>query len=197
MPHLAEIYALASQQPSAANDALLLGYALEGVRLSPSPSKVHFEATNSSTVFADNNTAVSVQAGDRVTISSVCFFFLLSPLPPHSYSLARNLLTRFFLSYQAEANRDPNAFPEPDTVNPRRPQDKYIHFASGTHAFLGKEVTHAALTEMFRAVFKRKGLKRVPGPQGELKKVDGGYMREDWGSIVAYPVTMKVIWDEV
>lgn len=58
-----------------------------------------------------------------------------------------------------------------------------------------------ALTEMFRALFRRRGLRRAPGPQGELKKVGrpGGffvYLREDWGSLWPFPVTMKVMWDE-
>lgn len=56
---------------------------------------------------------------------------------------------------------------------------------------------------MFRALFKRKNVRRAPGPQGELKKVpraDGNgvdYLREDWGALTPFPVTMKVMWDEV
>ncbi|KAK4222603.1 heme peroxidase [Podospora fimiseda] len=167
LAHLSEVQSLASQAPTTANDSLLLGYILEAIRLSPSPSRTHYEAASSTNVFTDDNTSAPVHAGDRVSVVST------------------------------EANFDSVHFPEPDSVNPRRPLDKYIHFAPGPHAFLGKEVTYAALTEMFRAVFKLKGLKRVPGPQGELKKVEGGgYMREDWGAVVAYPVTMKVMWEE-
>jgi hypothetical protein len=83
-------------------------------------------------------------------------------------------------------------------VNPRRPLDKYIHFGG---AYLGREISHVALAELFRAVFRRKNVRRVAGPQGELKKVarPGGdcvYMREDWGALTPFPVTMKVAWDE-
>lgn len=56
---------------------------------------------------------------------------------------------------------------------------------------------------MFRALFKRAGLRRAPGPQGQLKRVVVGeenagveYMREDWGVKGEWPVTMKVSWNE-
>lgn len=72
---------------------------------------------------------------------------------------------------------------------------------SGPYAFLGPQLTHVALTEMFRALFKHKGLAAAAGPQGQLKKVtrqDGSvaFMREDWGVLTPFPVTMKVTWDE-
>jgi hypothetical protein len=65
-------------------------------------------------------------------------------------------------------------------------------------------VAEAALTEMFRALFKRPNLSRALGPQGELKRVVGvsgvegavEYLREDWGAKGEWPVTMKVRWDE-
>jgi hypothetical protein len=57
---------------------------------------------------------------------------------------------------------------------------------------------------MFRALFKRRGVRRAPGPQGELKRVVGvgegsaavEYLRGDWGAKGEWPVTMKVCWDE-
>lgn len=64
-----------------------------------------------------------------------------------------------------------NHFPSPEEVNPRRPLDAYIHFGLGPHACLGRNAAQAALTEMFRAVFKLRNVRRAPGPQGELKKV--------------------------
>jgi cytochrome P450 len=86
-------------------------------------------------------------------------------------------------------------------VNPRRPLDAYIHYGAGPHACLGRDVSQVAITELFRAVFRLKNLRRAPGPQGELKKVPrpGGfvvYMREDWGSLFPFPTTMKVMYDE-
>jgi len=94
---------------------------------------------------------------------------------------------------------DADCFPEPEVVDPRRPVDSYLQFGAGPNAFLGGEIGKAALTEMFRAVWRVAGVKRAVGPQGELKKVaDGGrvqYMREDWGTLTPFPVTMKVRWD--
>jgi hypothetical protein len=57
---------------------------------------------------------------------------------------------------------------------------------------------------MFRALFKRRGVRRAPCPQGELKRVVGvgegsaavEYLRGDWGAKGEWPVTMKVCWDE-
>ena len=103
--------------------------------------------------------------------------------------------------WQVSAARDPTQFPDPETVDPRRPLDRYIHYGAGPHACLGRGVSQVALTEMFRALFRRKNVRRVPGPQGELKKVPrpGGfyvYMREDWGSMWPFPVTMRIMWDE-
>ncbi len=99
------------------------------------------------------------------------------------------------------AARDPTHFPEPETVNPRRPLEKYIHYGAGPHTCLGRDVSQVALTEMFRALFRRKNVRRAAGPKGELKKVPrpGGffaYLREDWGSIWPFPVSMKIAWDE-
>lgn len=76
-----------------------------------------------------------------------------------------------------------------------------MHYGFGPHACLGPDVSQVALTEMFRAVFSRKNLRRAPGPQGELKKIprrDGitAYLTEDWGSVSPVPTSMRVCWDE-
>ena len=86
-------------------------------------------------------------------------------------------------------------------MNPRRPLDSYIHFGAGPHTCPGLDAAQTALTEMFRAVFRRRNLRRAPGPQGQLKKVPrpGGffvYMREDWSALWPFPVSMRVMWDD-
>ena len=96
---------------------------------------------------------------------------------------------------------DDRHFPNPEVVDPARPLDSYSVIPSEAHGYLGREVSHIALTEMFRALFRHRNVRRAPGPQGELKKIVGGngrveYLREDWGSISPFPVTMKVVWDE-
>ncbi|KAK7937986.1 heme peroxidase [Apiospora aurea] len=107
---------------------------------------------------------------------------------------------RVFVSFVGAA-KDVNHFPNPEEVNPSRPLDAYIHFGLGPHACLGRDAAQAALTEMFRAVFKLRNVRRAPGPQGELKKVPrpGGfyvYMREDRGAYFPFPCTMKICYDD-
>ena len=60
---------------------------------------------------------------------------------------------------------------------------------------MGEEVAQISLVELFRALFRKRGLRRVPGPLGELKKVSGGYMSEDWGEVWPFPVSMKITWE--
>lgn len=165
-PHLETIQSLAAQQPSEQTDALLLGYALEGIRLSGS-SRLYFQATAADSIPAEDGNTISVQPGDPICVVSN---------------------------------------PSDETVNPSRPRESYIHFAAcPSSSFLGagREISEIALTEMFRALFKRRNVRRAPGPQGELKKVVGvradgevEYMREDWGAKGPWPVTMKVAWDD-
>lgn len=128
------------------------------------------EAVQGDTITEDDGRRVPVDAGDRVFVSFV------------------------------SAAKDPLHFPNPDIVDPRRPLESYIHYGAGPHTCLGKEVSQVAITELFRAVFRLKGLRRVAGPQGELKKVPrpGGfavYMSEDWGGLTPFPASMKVAWD--
>lgn len=128
------------------------------------------QVAEADTIVEDDGRNVSVQPGDRVFVSCV------------------------------SAARDAKIFPEPDKVNPKRPLDSYIHYGAGPHECLGRDISQVALVELFRAIFRKPGLRRVPGGQGELKKVPrpGGfyaYMTEDWSSIWPFPTTMKVTWD--
>jgi linoleate 10R-lipoxygenase len=168
--HVQELYHLATQPASDDTDKLLLGYALEGVRLAGGFS-LYREVTAADTIIEDDGTQVPVKPGDGILVVA-----------------------------GAEVSRDAVRFPDPDVVNPRRPVDAYIHYKSGPQAVLGTDISDVALIEMFRAVFRKKGLRRVTGPPGLLKKLpsSGGstvYMTEDWGSVWPFPTTMKVTWD--
>ncbi|KAI5920952.1 heme peroxidase [Camillea tinctor] len=106
---------------------------------------------------------------------------------------------RVFVSF-VDAAKNPKYFPHPEELNPRRPLDAYIHFGLGPYGCLERNVAQAALTEMFRSLFKLKNVRRAPGPQGELKKVlhPGGfrvYMRDDRGQYFPFPCTMKICYD--
>ncbi|KAF4508626.1 hypothetical protein G6O67_004977 [Ophiocordyceps sinensis] len=169
-PHIDEIYRLASQGSSDDADALLLGYALEGVRLSGPPGFVR-KASEADSFAEEDGRQVEIGAGDRV-----------------------------FVSFDSAA-RDKIHFPSPETVNPRRPIDSYVHYGAEPLTSLGKDVSQIGLVELFRALFRKKGLRRVPGPQGTLKKVPGpgGYgtfLTEDWGDFWPFPTSMKVMWDD-
>ncbi|KJZ74142.1 hypothetical protein HIM_06373 [Hirsutella minnesotensis 3608] len=103
---------------------------------------------------------------------------------------------RVFVSLASVA-RDSERFPSPEIVNPKRPLDSYIYTGAKHHLPLSR----VALIELFRALFKKENVRRAPGPQGELKRVSGPadygfFMTEDWGGIAAFPVSMKVVWDE-
>ncbi|PHH82259.1 hypothetical protein CDD83_3323 [Cordyceps sp. RAO-2017] len=168
--HLDDICRLAAQGSSNESDGLLLGYALEGVRLSGPPGFCR-EASDADAFTEDDGSQVRIRSGDRV-----------------------------FVSFDAAA-RDPTHFPDPDAVNPRRPVGAYVHYGAEPLTRLGTEVSQVALVELFRAVFRKKGLRRVPGPQGRLKRVagPGGYsvfMTEDWGDFSPFPTSLKVMWDE-
>lgn len=169
-PYIDDIRRIAAQPSSEETDSLLLGYAMEGIRMAGTFG-LYRKAATTDTITEDDGRQIPVNAGDRVFVSFV------------------------------SAAKDPKHFPEPDIVNPKRPLDSYIHYGAGPHACLGRDVSQVALTELFRAVFRKKGLRRVQGPQGELKKVPrpGGfyvYLTEDWGSVWPFPTTMKVTWDE-
>jgi linoleate 10R-lipoxygenase len=103
---------------------------------------------------------------------------------------------RIFCSF-VSANRDPERFPDPLTVDPTRPLDSYIHYGMGMHQCLGMNASRVALTSMLKVVASLPGLRRAPGPQGQLKKVPraGGfyvYLTENHGSYFPFP-TSKLI----
>lgn len=168
-PHVDDIHILANQEPSPEVDSLLLGFAMEGIRMAGA-FNMHQVSAGTDTITEDDGRRVNVNQGDKV-----------------------------FASFVSGA-RDPAQFPNPETVDPRRPLESYIQFGAGTHTAVGKEVSQIALVELFRAIFKKQGLKKVVGPQGELKKVTGQgglieYLTENWGTLSPFPLSMKVTWD--
>ncbi|KAH7322623.1 heme peroxidase [Stachybotrys elegans] len=168
-PHLETLQRLASQASNEQTDSLLLGYAMEGIRMAGTFG-LYREAAAADVIPEDDGRQVPVNAGDRIFVSFV------------------------------SAAKDPVHFPNPESVDPRRPLESYIHYGAGPHTCLGRDVSQVAITELFRAVFRKKGLRRMVGPQGELKKVPRPgnfyvYMTEDWGSMWPFPTSMKVTWD--
>lgn len=168
--HIPQIHATARQPPSEETDQLLLGYAMEGIRMAGTFGAYRQAATDD-LIVEDDGRQVPIKAGDRV-----------------------------FVSFVGPA-KDPKRFPSPEEVNPRRPLEGYIHYGLGPHACLGREASQVALVELFRALFRRRNVRRAPGAQGQLKKVPrpGGffvYMNEDWSGLAIFPASMKVMWDD-
>ena len=98
------------------------------------------------------------------------------------------------------ASQDPIAFPNPETVDLTRPLSSYIHYGLGPHMCLGYGVSKVAMTTMLKTVGRLDNLRRAPGPQGEIKQVQGPggfrvYMTADRSSWWPFPSTMKVQWD--
>ncbi|KAF7543942.1 hypothetical protein G7Z17_g10338 [Cylindrodendrum hubeiense] len=169
-PYRDELHRIALLDSSAETDALILGYALEGVRMAGGLG-LHREAVSADVIAEDDGRKVNIPAGGKV-----------------------------FVSFTAAA-KDAAHFVNPDAVDPKRPLDAYTHSGLGGHTDLGREVSQIALTELFRAVFRKKGLKRAAGPQGEMKKVGQSdsttvYMTEEWGSLWPFPTAMKVTWED-
>ncbi|OJD35163.1 fatty acid oxygenase [Diplodia corticola] len=170
-PHLPEIRRLAWLD-TPASDETLMHYAMEAIRLNGTFGSYR-EAASETTIIDgrdDNARHISVKAGDKVFVSFV------------------------------GAAKDPVVFPHPEEVRLDRPLESYIHYGEGPHACLGRDASRVALTAMLKTVGKLEGLRRAPGPKGELKKIprEGGfyvYMREDHGSYFPFPLTMQVCWD--
>ncbi|KAF2273329.1 heme peroxidase [Westerdykella ornata] len=104
-----------------------------------------------------------------------------------------------------QASRDPEAFPDPDEVDLKRPLDSYIHLGYGPHQCLGFPMTRISLTTMLREVARLPGLRPALGPQGKVHKVEkrelGGkypyhaYLTENWDGFWPFPCSLKVNWD--
>ncbi|KAF2405392.1 fatty acid oxygenase [Trichodelitschia bisporula] len=103
---------------------------------------------------------------------------------------------KVFVSFVGAA-KDEKIFPHPEKVDPTRPLDAYIHYGVGPHTCLGRDASRVALAAMLKVVGGLEGLKRAPGPRGELKKIPrpGGfyvYMKEDHGSYFPFPLSMQI-----
>jgi linoleate 10R-lipoxygenase len=123
-----------------------------------------YRESHADTTLIDGGRQVSIKKGDKVFVSFV------------------------------SAARDPRVFPDPDEVRLDRPLESYIHYGDGPHTCLGRDASRVALTAMLRVVGGLDGLRRAPGPQGQLKKIPrpGGfyiYMKEDQGGYYVFPMS--------
>ena len=70
----------------------------------------------------------------------------------------------------ASAMMDGRRVPEPSAFNWNRRPHEYIHFGYGLHECFGRHINAATLHRMLKPLLKRPGLRRAPGPEGQLSK---------------------------
>ena len=72
----------------------------------------------------------------------------------------------------SKAAMDPQAFPEPEKLNPHRPFSAYTLLGHGLHYCFGARLVGASLAATLREVFKLKNIRRAPGKQGHFTIVE-------------------------
>ncbi|KAG9187359.1 hypothetical protein G6011_05230 [Alternaria panax] len=69
----------------------------------------------------------------------------------------------------ATASRDSKIFPDPDNINPDRPQELYLPFLDGLHGSLTRPIIIAGLVTQLRIFARLKGLRQGPGDARDLE----------------------------
>jgi cytochrome P450 len=83
----------------------------------------------------------------------------------------------------ASAMMDWRHVPDPDTFDPKRPWDQYMHFGHGLHTCFGIHINRAVLPLMLKPLLRREGLRRAHGRAGHLVK-NG-----------AFAARLEVVWE--
>ncbi|CAN9364660.1 unnamed protein product [Alternaria alternata] len=99
----------------------------------------------------------------------------------------------------ATASRDPEIFPDPDSINLDRPQELYLPFLDGLHGSLTRPIIVAGLVTQLRIFARLEGLRKGPGTQETLRReVSEGtisFLSEAKDEWVSLPVSMRVHYD--
>jgi Dyp-type peroxidase family len=66
---------------------------------------------------------------------------------------------------------DPDAVERPDEFDPDRPRKTYMVYGHGIHVCIGAEVARVQIGECLRAIFARKGVRRMPGRAGRTVRL--------------------------
>ncbi|KAG8679066.1 hypothetical protein FRC09_019282, partial [Ceratobasidium sp. 395] len=102
----------------------------------------------------------------------------------------------------AESNLDPEIFPNPQSVDPRRPPSSYTLMGDGLHRCFTDEFVHSTMACAVRAVFQLTNIRRGPGKSGILRRFqdsDGTTARSRYLNskqiITPFPTTLTLQYD--
>ena len=134
--------ALAGAQQAArdGNDASLAGYFFEALRFDPVAPILSRVASKTGTIAAGTSRATEVPQDANLYIAL------------------------------SSAMMDERRVPDPQTFNPQRAPDEYIHFGHALHQCFGIHLNKALLPLMLKALLQQKNLRRAPGAKGKLQK---------------------------
>lgn len=168
--YMPEIHQVACRDSNEETDALLLGYAMEGIRLAGTFGSYR-EAAIDDVIKEDDGREVNVKAGDRVFVSFVSAAKDPVHFPDPDVVNPRRELSKY-IHYG---------------VGPHTCLGRDISQVALTEMFrcVFKK------KNLRRSPGSQGHLKKVPRPGGFYV-----YMREDWSSLWPFPCSMKVIWDE-
>ncbi|KAF8751809.1 heme peroxidase [Rhizoctonia solani] len=159
------IFQLASKNDDESTQ-LLAGYYREAARLNPQfPALVRIAVAQDEIPQSGGKPAISVKPGDRL-----------------------------FCSYR-NAHLDPELFPNPEKVDPRRPKENYAVQATGTTVAL-------SIPAIMRAVFGLKNLRPAPGVLGTLESFDSSLLGtkirtyiDEKGCPSPWPTSLVLVYD--
>lgn len=78
---------------------------------------------------------------------------------------------------------DAALMPDPDTFDPTRPSQSYLHFGNGHHECLGRYVGQVAIPETVRQVLRMPSIRRAAGAAGSIDFNEGPFpehMNVEW-----------------
>ncbi|KAF1969427.1 prostaglandin G/H synthase 2/cyclooxygenase 2, pgh2/cox2 [Bimuria novae-zelandiae CBS 107.79] len=94
------------------------------------------------------------------------------------------------------ACRDPKFVKNPDQFQPGRDKNAYMHFGSGPHECLGREIAISYVVSMIKICAGLKYLRCAPGPMGLCKSITVGtercYLNDSWSWLTFDPTTWKL-----
>ncbi|KAF8666942.1 heme peroxidase [Rhizoctonia solani] len=166
------IFQLASKNDDESTQ-LLAGYYREAARLNPQfPALVRIAVAQDEIPQSGGKPPISVKPGDRL-----------------------------FCSYR-NAHLDPELFPNPEKVDPRRPKENYAVQATGTHGCPGMDFSEQSIPAIMRAVFGLKNLRPAPGVLGTLESFDSSLLGtkirtyiDEKGCPSPWPTSLVLVYD--